>query len=108
MTIKYYILILIFLLLFAKAHAQLNYSFKAETGYSKYMFGTIQVDPGPNWRDYNLNNENGVELNIINSFAYKNKIFASLGIGYLNFEVTNGISLDYDFEYLPPKLGYPL
>jgi hypothetical protein len=94
-------LILVFILLFSKVHAQLNHSLKAEAGFSKYMFRTIQVDPGPNWKGYNLSNENGVELNIINSFAYKNKLFAGLGVGYLNFEGINGISLYYDFEYLP-------
>lgn len=103
MTKKSCFLILIFILIFLKGYAQLNHSLKVEAGFSEYIFGTVQVDPGPNWKGYNLRNENGVELNIINSFDYKNKFFAGLGIGYMNFEGINGVSLFSDFEYLAFK-----
>ena len=36
------------------------------------------------------------------SFTNK-KVFAGFGIGYMNFEGTNGVSVFADFEYLPMK-----
>jgi hypothetical protein len=86
-----------------KGHAQINYSLKTETGFLKYQYNTVQVDPTPNWKGYNLYEENGIELNFVNGFDYKNKLFAGLGLAYLNFEGINGLSVFSDFEYLPLK-----
>jgi hypothetical protein len=41
------------ILLFAFSYAaesQINYSGKIETGYMKFQYNTIQVDPGPDWK----------------------------------------------------------
>jgi len=92
------------LILFSIVHSgysQTNYSMKAETGFLKYQFNTIQVDPGPNWKGYNLDEENGVDFSIINGIDFKNKLFAGIGLGYLNFEGVNGFSIFSNFEYLP-------
>jgi len=96
------------ILLFAlcnTANSQTNYSGKIETGYMQYMNRTISVDPGPNWKGYNLNEkQNGINLTVINGLSFVNKkLFAGIGLGYLNFEGINGISVFTDFEYLPLK-----
>lgn len=85
--------------------AQVNYSGKIESGFLKYMFHLIQVDPGPNWKGYNLNEEqNGIDINLINGITFfEKRAFVGIGLGYLNFEGTNGISVFSDFEYLPLK-----
>ena len=87
-----------------KAYSQINYFGKAETGYLRFQYTTIQVDPGPNWIGYNLDNEqNGIDINLINGVSFKDKFFTGFGIGYLNFEGINGFSIFTDFEYLPLK-----
>jgi len=47
------------------------------------------------WKEY------GVDFSIINGIDFKNKLFAGIGLGYLNFEGVNGFSIFSDFEYLP-------
>ncbi len=68
-----------------------------------YQNNTIQVDPGPNWKGYNLYEQNGIDFNIVNGIDFENKLFAGIGIGYLNFEGINGFYAFTDFEYLPLK-----
>jgi hypothetical protein len=94
---------LITMLIVNQGYSQINYSIKAEPGFLKYQYNTIDVDPGPNWKGYNLEEENGINLNIINGFDFNNKLFAGVGLGYLNFEGINGFSIFSDFEYLPLK-----
>jgi len=100
-------LILLFALSYA-AESQTNYSGKIETGYMKFLATTIQVDPGPDWKGYNLDEQqNGFDLNIINGLTFINKkVFAGLGLGYMNFEGINGVSVFADFEYLPLKTRF--
>lgn len=94
---------LIIVLTANQAHSQITYSIKAETAYSIYQFNTIQVDPGPNWKGYNLDGEDGVDFNIVNGIEFKNKLFVGIGLGYMNFEGIDGFSIFSDFEYLPLK-----
>jgi len=101
--IKLFIIGLITILTVNQGYSQISYSIKAETGFLKYQNNTIQVDPGPNWKGYNLYEQNGIDFNIVNSIDFKNKLFAGIGIGYLNFEGINGFSAFTDFEYLPLK-----
>jgi len=104
MDIKKTILILLILLLLGqKGYSQIGYSGKVETGYLKFIANTIRVDPGPNWKGYNLENKNGIDFNFINGIKLKKKILAGIGIGYLNFEGIDGFSIFTDFEYLPLK-----
>ena len=99
------ILITIILIAFGwKGYSQINYFGKVETGYLIFQYTTVQVDPGPDWKGYHLNEEqNGFDLNLINGVSFKNKFFTGIGIGYLNFEGINGFSIFMDLEYLPLK-----
>lgn len=99
----HFIIELIVMLIFNHGYSQMNYSVKVETGFLKYQFNTVNVDPGPNWKGYNLEGENGIDLNVINGIDFKNKWFIGIGLGYLNFEGLNGLSMFSDFEYLPLK-----
>ncbi len=100
---RLFIIGLITIITVNQGYSQSNYSIKAETGFLKYQNNTIQVDPGPNWKGYNLYEENGIDFNVVNGIEFKNKLFAGIGIGYLNFEGINGFSVFTDFEYLPLK-----
>lgn len=91
------------LLIVNQAYSQIHYSIKAETGFLKYQYNTVQVDPGPNWQGYNLYEENGIDFNVINGFEFNNRVYAGIGLGYLNFEGVNGLSIFSDFEYMPLK-----
>jgi len=96
-----FIIGLITILMVNQGYSQIHYSIKAETGLLKYQFNTIQVDPGPNWKGYNLYEINGMDFNVVNGIDLKNKLFAGIGIGYLSFDGINGLSVFSDFEYLP-------
>jgi len=100
--IKYFFA-LIFLILVSNGYSQIKYSIRSEIGFLKFQNNTVQVDPGPNWEGYNLNDENGIDINIVNGVAFNNKVFVGIGFGYLNFEAIDGVSLFTDFEYLPLK-----
>ena len=95
--------IFIVLLSGIQTFAQIKYSVKTEAEFLKYKNNTIQVDPGPNWKGYYLNDKNGVAVNITNGINFKHRLFAGLGIGYLNFGGINGLSIFSDFEYVPLK-----
>lgn len=83
--------------------AQFEYAGKTEFGYMHFEYHPIQIDPGPEWKGYYLN-ENGVYINSIHGLSNPNKkLFAGIGLGYLNFEGINGVSVFADFEYLPLK-----
>ncbi len=94
---------LAFFLIVSRGYSQVEYAMKVEAGFLKYRFNTIDVDPGLNWKGYYLDGENGVDLNIINGIKYKGRLYAGVGIGYLNFEGMSGFSVFSDFEYLPLK-----
>lgn len=96
----------IILLLGSEGQSQISYSVKAETGFLKYRTNTIQIDPGPNWKGYNLYEENGIDINIVNGFNYDNKVYVGVGTGYLNFEGISGLSVFSDLEYLPLKTRF--
>lgn len=92
---------LIFLLSALNGYAQIKYSLKAETGFLKYQNRYIAIDPGPNWKGYYLSRQNGIVNNVTNGLSFKDKLFAGLGLGYLNFEGIHGLSIFADFEYVP-------
>jgi hypothetical protein len=102
---KIILLALIFIAFGIKIYAQTDYSVKIDAGYLNFKYTTINVDPGPNWKGYNLNEEqNGIDLNVINGISFSNnKFFTGIGIGYVNFEKINGLSIFTDFEYIPLK-----
>lgn len=63
--------------------AQVQFSGRIETGYQHYLFRTITVDPGPDWKGYNLNEkQSGFNITSINGLTYgKKKLFAGIGLG---------------------------
>lgn len=75
-----FIIVLISILTVNQGYSQINYSVKAETGFLRYQSNTIQVDPGPNWKGYNLYEENGIDFNVVNGVNLKNKVCAGIGI----------------------------
>jgi hypothetical protein len=95
--------LLIFFAFVQNGLTQVEYSGKVETGYLKFIGNTIDVDPGPDWKGYHIENENGIDLSLINGIKLKNKIFTGIGLGYLNFEGNEGYSIFADLEYLPLK-----
>ncbi|HOF80284.1 MAG: hypothetical protein WBH71_09910 [Bacteroidales bacterium] len=101
--INFFIIGLTMILTINQGYSQIRYSIKAETGFLMYQNNTIQVDPGPNWKGYNLYEQNGIDFNIVNGIDFENKLFVGIGIGYLNFEGINGFYAFTDFEYLPLK-----
>mgnify|MGYP000093588501 CR=1 FL=1 len=87
------------------AEAQISYSGRIETGYQHYLFRTLTVDPGPSWKGYNLDEkQNGINFTTSNGLSFaKRKLYTGIGLGYLNYEGFEGISIFGDFEYLPLK-----
>lgn len=84
--------------------AQVEHHFKMEVAYLDYRYTAVQVDPGPNWKGYNLdNNQSGMDIQYIYGLNYRKKLMAGIGLGYLNFEGIHGISVFGDIGYLPLK-----
>jgi len=101
--ISLFIIGVITILTVNQGYSQINYSIKAETGFLKYRYNTIQIDAPPGWKGYYLDEENGLDFNIVNGINFNKKLFAGIGIEYLNFEKINGLSVFSDLEYLPLK-----
>lgn len=94
--------VLFFIALIINGHAQIDYKSKVESGFLKYQYTIVDVDPGPDWKGYNLENEqNGIDINVIHGLSFKDKFMAAIGFGYLNFEGIHGFSVFTDIEYLP-------
>jgi hypothetical protein len=80
---------------------QTHYSGRLEIGYLGFQNTTVDIDPGPNWKGYNLDEQqNGLDVSLINGLKVANKFFAGVGLGYLNFEGIHGIEIFSDFQYL--------
>ncbi len=95
-----------FLLWFANftALAQIKYAAKIELGHTNWLFRTVRVDPGPNWKGYNLEEHvNGKEISVINGLAINEKLYTGIGVGYLNFEGIHGFSSFVDVQYVATK-----
>ena len=97
--------VIIILALVFRVNAQPQYVAKVGMGYIQYAYRLVMVDPGPNWKGNYLNSDNnGFGVNVMNGIAFGNrKGFVGIGLGYLNFEGVNGVSVFGDFEYLPLK-----
>jgi hypothetical protein len=98
---KEFVFIIALMSIGLKGLSQAEYAGKVETGYLKFLFNTIQVDPGPDWKGYNLDEEDGLELNLVNGVKFRDNCFFGIGVGYLNFEGINGFSVFSEFEYVP-------
>ncbi len=85
--------------------AQTVYSGRIETGYQHYLLKTITVDPGPNWKGYNLDNrQNCFNFASVNGLTFNDRnLFTGIGLGFYNFEGIDGVAIFGDLEYLPLK-----
>ncbi|MGM0497531.1 MAG: hypothetical protein ACQESJ_06395 [Bacteroidota bacterium] len=103
---KRILLILFFIPAVISVNAQMDYKRKVEAGFLKYQHNIVDVDPGPDWKGYNLDNEqNGIDINVIHGLSFKDKFMPAIGLGYLNFEGIHGISIFTDITYLPFETG---
>ena len=94
---------ILFIMCSLTTKAQLNYSGKVEAGYLKFQHYTVQVEPGSGWKGRALHDD-GIDINSINGLTFANKkLFAGLGLGYMNFKGVSGASIFADLEYLPLK-----
>jgi hypothetical protein len=98
-----YVLIIGLLIVFntIQGGAQVKYSVKSEVGFLKYRFHTVRVDPGPNWKGYNLDKKDGIDISLVNGVEFNQTLSVGIGARYYNFEGVNGLALYSDFEYLP-------
>jgi hypothetical protein len=103
MKFKFIITLVAIVVFCLSGYSQTNYSIKVETGFLRFQNNTLRVDPGPDWKGYSLNDENGIDINVINGLNFKNRFLIGLGLGYLNFEGISGLSVFSDFQYLPLK-----
>lgn len=93
-------LILLSLIVKFEAQAKLDYTGKIEFGYMKFRYWTVKFSEGPE-KGYNLNNkQNGIDINLVNSLNFRNRVFTGIGIGYMNFERISGVSAFTDIEFL--------
>lgn len=97
------LLIAFFLISFTAAgQTSIRYSGKVEVGYLSNQNLVLRINPGENWKGYNLEgNQNGVEISLINGIVIRDRFFVGIGTGYLNFEGVNGASLTGDLAYQP-------
>ena len=84
---------------FLSAFSQIQYAVKIESGYAPFQYNTVDVDPGPNWKGYYLDDQNGIDINVINGIMFRDRLYAGVGIGYWNFEGVNGITVFADIDY---------
>ncbi|MFW6389386.1 MAG: hypothetical protein ACOCZI_02005 [Marinilabiliaceae bacterium] len=93
----------LFLITTSAGYAQIDYSLKVETGCIQFIYNSLDVDPGPDWKGYYLEDDDGMDISLINGIMYADRFFAGIGTGYSNFEGMDGLSVFADFDYLPLK-----
>jgi len=101
---KKLLLSIAFSLTLVSCFSQIRYTAKVETGYQIFLSRPVRVDPGPGWRGYQLNNnQGGLDVSVINGISFKENLRLGLGLGYLNYEGINGYSFFGDLEYAASK-----
>lgn len=101
-----FVFTLIILLVFGLyTQAQVGYAGRIETGYQYYLFRAITYEAGPDWQGYYLSqNQSGFSIATSHGLCFANqKLYTGIGLGYLNFQGTDGASVFGDLEYLPFK-----
>lgn len=61
----------------------------------------VDIEPGLNWKGYNLQGQNGFDVNLVSAISFTDIFSVGIGAGYLNFEGINGLSVFGDVAYLP-------
>lgn len=104
-VIKALLSIFLFSIFNVSSLAQVRYAGKIESSYFIYNYTTVQVEPGPGWKGYNIDNEaNGVGVSSSNGVSlFNNKLYTGIGLGFLNFDGIKGYSLYGDINYSPFK-----
>ena len=94
------IFLFLFFLGLTSAKAQIHYNVKFNASYLPYTAKTVMIDPGPNWKGYNLDNrQSGLALSSSNGLKIKNRFYVGVGLAYLNFEGINGLAAYTEFDY---------
>ncbi|MCC5613185.1 hypothetical protein LC612_42535 [Nostoc sp. CHAB 5834] len=89
---------------YALAQQPVRYTGSLEVSALRFQSRTLTVEPGPNWKGYNLNQQqHGTMLSLINGLVYHNRLFAGLGLGWLHFDGINGVSVFGDLSCLVTK-----
>ncbi|RYZ55701.1 MAG: hypothetical protein EOP49_02275 [Sphingobacteriales bacterium] len=66
----------------------------------KFQSRLVKVDPGPDWKGYNLNDQqHGRDISLILGIRLHPKLFLRAGAGYLNYEGVSGFSVFGELEY---------
>lgn len=93
-------ILLLFVISFA-AKSQLRYTVKLDAGYQNFLSRNFEVDPGPNWKGYDLGESLGaVDVSLVNGVSYRDNLRLGVGVGYLSYDRNiSGYSLFGDLEY---------
>lgn len=74
--------------------SQVKYAGKVEVGHLNFQRHMVRVDPGPEWKGYYLQEgQHGFELSAAQGVHYRDRLFAGIGAGYLNFNGVHGLNL---------------
>lgn len=105
MPLRRVLFLMLFLFIFSALSSQIRYSFKGEAQYNTFLFHVLNYDDGPGWKGYYLDEEqNGFHISAINGITFLNgRMFCGGGVGYMNFEGINGVSIFADYECMPLK-----
>lgn len=97
----YFALILSFIIPFV-VKSQLKYTAKLEVGYQNFLQRNFEVDPGPDWKGYDLGEDLGAfDVSLVNGISYRDNLRLGFGVGYLNYNRNiNGYTLFGDLEYV--------
>lgn len=94
---------------FQPAMAQIQFYKKVELGYLNYRYQTVKYDiDDPNWKGPALNDEQNA-LGLLGVYGlrfFNDKINTGLGVGYLNFEGTNGATTFGEITFKPLKENF--
>ena len=87
-------------LVFQWGYSQIEFKTRIEAGYLQFNGHFIGVDPDVDWKGMNNDDQNGIETSVLFGAQFKKRRRAAIGIGYLNFEGINGVSVFGDFQFL--------
>lgn len=78
-------------------NAQQKFLHKIECNFVQYGTNIIQVEPGPNWKGYNINDD-VLQLSYIFAKNRPQKIIYGVGLSYMNFKGYNGLNVLLNME----------
>lgn len=80
---------------------QVQKQIKIETGYNYYIFNSVYVKPGPNWKGYYLREgDNGFDISFVpGKYFENNNLFLGVGFGVENLGGYNGFKIYGDMEF---------